>query len=46
MLQEVHPDDYVVATEDSHMVEELLEVAFEYVGLSWKEHKEIDHSYS
>jgi hypothetical protein len=27
------PDDYVVATEDSHTVEEFLEVAFGYVGL-------------
>ena len=40
-----HPNDYVAATEDSHMVE-LLEMAFEYVGLNWKEHIEIDQSYS
>ncbi|PHT71813.1 GDP-mannose 4,6 dehydratase 1 [Capsicum annuum] len=39
------PDDYVVATEDSHTVEEFLEVAFGCVGLNWKEHVEIDKRY-
>ena len=42
MLQQEKPDDYVVATEDSHTVEEFLEEAFGYVGLNWKEHIEID----
>ncbi|KAJ8545753.1 hypothetical protein K7X08_018336 [Anisodus acutangulus] len=37
MLQQEKPDDYVVATEDSHTVEEFLEVAFGYVGLNWRE---------
>ncbi|GBG92014.1 hypothetical protein CBR_g54109 [Chara braunii] len=45
MLQQDVPDDYVVATEDSHTVEELLEEAFSYVGLNWKEHVEIDPKY-
>ncbi|KAL3345962.1 hypothetical protein AABB24_024756 [Solanum stoloniferum] len=45
MLQQEKPDDYVVATEDSHTVEEFLEVAFRYVGLNWKEHVEIDKRY-
>ncbi|KAM3363036.1 hypothetical protein P3S68_017890 [Capsicum galapagoense] len=45
MLQQEKPDDYVVATEDSHTVEEFLEVAFGCVGLNWKEHVEIDKRY-
>ncbi|KAL2654062.1 hypothetical protein R1flu_022190 [Riccia fluitans] len=42
MLQQDKPDDYVVATEDSHTVEEFLEAAFGYVGLNWKDYVAID----
>jgi hypothetical protein len=42
MLQQEKPDDYVVATEESHTVEEFLEEAFGFVGLDWKEYVEID----
>eukprot|EP00897_Mesotaenium_endlicherianum_P007352 jgi/Mesen1/6645/ME000340S05812 len=45
MLQQEKPDDYVVATEDSHTVEEFLVEAFGYVGLDWKEHVEVDPRY-
>jgi GDPmannose 4,6-dehydratase len=45
MLQQDAPDDYVVATEESHTVEEFLEVAFGYVGLSWRDHVVIDKRY-
>lgn len=45
MLQQEKADDYVVATEDSHTVEEFLEVAFGYVGLNWKDHVVIDKRY-
>jgi len=45
MLQQEKPDDYVVATEDSHTVEEFLEESFGYVGLNWKDHVEIDPRY-
>ncbi|MBA0743290.1 hypothetical protein Gogos_005992, partial [Gossypium gossypioides] len=45
MLQQEKPDDYVVATEESHTVEEFLEVAFSYVGLKWKDHAVIDKWY-
>ncbi|KAH7284504.1 hypothetical protein KP509_34G057100 [Ceratopteris richardii] len=45
MLQQDEPDDYVVATEESHTVEELLEVAFEHVELNWRNHVEIDVNY-
>ncbi|CAN4086561.1 unnamed protein product [Withania somnifera] len=45
MLQQEKPDDYVVATEESHTVEEFLEVAFGYVGLNWSDHVVIDKRY-
>jgi len=45
MLQQDKPDDYVVATDDSHTVEEFLKEAFGYVGLDWKEHVLIDPRY-
>lgn len=42
MLQQPQPDDYVVATGEKHSVRELVELAFDYVGLDWKRHVEID----
>jgi len=42
MLQQDGPDDYVVATGQQHSVGELVELAFDCVGLNWKEHVEID----
>jgi GDPmannose 4,6-dehydratase len=38
MLQQDTPDDYVVATGETHSVRELVEVAFEHLGLDWHEH--------
>lgn len=38
MLQQDTPEDYVVATGETHSVERLLEVAFETVDLNWKDH--------
>src|SRR6202011_1028166 len=35
MLQQPEPDDYVVATGQSHTVRELLNEAFGYLGLEW-----------
>jgi GDPmannose 4,6-dehydratase len=37
MLQQPEPDDYVIATGESHTVQELAEVAFRAVGLDWRE---------
>lgn len=45
MLQQDKPDDYVVATDDSHTVEEFLKEAFGYVGLDWNDHVLIDPRY-
>ncbi|BAF18649.1 Os06g0137700, partial [Oryza sativa Japonica Group] len=45
MLQQDKPGDYVVATEESHTVEEFLQAAFGYAGLNWKDHVVIDKKY-
>ena len=42
MLQQPEPDDYIVATGETHSVKEFLELAFEHAGLDWKKHVEID----
>jgi GDPmannose 4,6-dehydratase len=42
MLQQPEPDDYVVATGETHSVKEFLELAFSRAGLDWKKHVEID----
>ncbi|HEV2946138.1 MAG TPA: GDP-mannose 4,6-dehydratase [Gemmataceae bacterium] len=38
MLQQETPDDYVVATGESHSVRELVETAFAHVGLDWRKY--------
>ena len=38
MLQQDKAEDYVIATGETHSVEELVAVAFEYVGLDWKQY--------
>jgi GDPmannose 4,6-dehydratase len=38
MLQQDAPDNYVVATGETHSVEELVELAFSYVDLDWREY--------
>jgi len=45
MLQQDMPDDYVIATGQSHTVRELVEVAFGELGLDWKKHVELDARY-
>ncbi|GFN29864.1 GDP-mannose 4,6-dehydratase [Paenibacillus xylaniclasticus] len=42
MLQQDEPDDYVIATGETHSVTELLEVAFGYVGLDYRDYVVID----
>jgi GDPmannose 4,6-dehydratase len=42
MVQRDEPDDYVVATGESHSVRELCEVAFDHVGLCWEDHVTVD----
>jgi len=45
MLQQDEPDDYVIATGEAHSVRDLLEEAFSYAGLDWRDHVEIDPKY-
>ena len=42
MLQQSQPDDYVIATGESHSVRELVEVAFERVNLDWNKYVRLD----
>ncbi|MCI0586504.1 MAG: GDP-mannose 4,6-dehydratase [Planctomycetes bacterium] len=42
MLQQASPEDYVVATGESHTVRELVEVAFARAGLDWNKHVVLD----
>ncbi len=45
MLQQEKPDDYVIATNETHSVKEFLEIAFGHAGLDWRKHVEIDSRY-
>lgn len=45
MLQQPQPDDYVLATGESHTIRELLEVAFSHVGLHWQDHVQVDNRF-
>lgn len=45
MLQQDEADDYVIATNETHTVQEFVEKAFERVGLNWKDHVEFDERY-
>jgi GDPmannose 4,6-dehydratase len=45
MLQEDEPDDYVIATGETHSVREFCERAFAHVGLDYRDHVEIDPRY-
>lgn len=45
MLQNPKADDYVIATGETHTVEELLRIAFERVELNWKDHVIVDKAF-
>jgi GDPmannose 4,6-dehydratase len=42
MLQQDTPDDYVIASDETHSVRELCEIAFARVDLDWQEHVKVD----
>ena len=44
MLQQDRPDDYVIATGESHSVRDLVEIAFAHAGLDWQKYVRIDPS--
>jgi GDPmannose 4,6-dehydratase len=45
MLQQDQPDDYVIATGETHTVREFLEVSFSHLGLDWQQYVKIDPKY-
>ena len=45
MLQQSVPDDYVIATGETHSVREWLEECFSYLGLNWQDYVVIDPQY-
>ncbi len=45
MLQQDEPDDYVVATGETHSVRELCEIAFDRAGLDWEAHVVVDEQF-
>jgi GDPmannose 4,6-dehydratase len=45
MLQHDRPDDFVVATGETHTVQEFCEEAFAHVGLEWQKYVELDKRY-
>jgi GDPmannose 4,6-dehydratase len=45
MLQQSEPDDFVIATGETHTVREFVATAFGLVGLDWQKHVKIDPRY-
>jgi GDPmannose 4,6-dehydratase len=45
MLQQEAPDDYVIATNETHTVKEFVERAFDHVNLDWKDYVKYDPRY-
>jgi len=45
MLQQPSPDDYVVATGETHTVREFAEAAFSTVGLDYRDHVKVDEQF-
>jgi len=45
MLQQEQPDDFVIATGQSHSVKEFAELAFDHAGLDWERHTLVDPRY-
>ncbi|MEI8340904.1 MAG: GDP-mannose 4,6-dehydratase [Verrucomicrobiota bacterium] len=45
MMQQPEPDDYVLATNETHSVREFIEIAFGHLGLDWKEFVKYDERY-
>jgi GDPmannose 4,6-dehydratase len=42
MLQQDEPDNYVIATGETHSIREMCEATFRYVGLDWQDHVVVD----
>jgi GDPmannose 4,6-dehydratase len=44
MLQQDEPDDFVICTEQTHMILDFVKISFEYVNLDYTKYVEIDSS--
>ena len=42
MLQQKKPEDFIIATGETHTVEELVEIAFSHLGLEWRDYVKVD----
>jgi GDPmannose 4,6-dehydratase len=45
MLQQEEPEDFVIATGETYAVREFVEKVFDYLGLDWERHVEVDPRY-
>lgn len=45
MLQQEKPDDYIIASGETHSVRELVECAFNCVGLNWQDYVSVDPAF-
>jgi GDPmannose 4,6-dehydratase len=45
MLQQDTPDDYVIATNETHTIKEFLKMTFDIAGLDWQQHTKIDERF-
>ncbi|MDO8509370.1 MAG: GDP-mannose 4,6-dehydratase [Nanoarchaeota archaeon] len=45
MLQQDEPDDYVIATGETHSVKEFAQEAFNVLGLNWEEYVKVDSKF-
>ncbi|MEL6230463.1 MAG: GDP-mannose 4,6-dehydratase [Cyanobacteria bacterium J06627_3] len=45
MLQQDTPDDYIIASGETHTVKELVDCAFSYVGLNWQDYVSVDPAF-
>ncbi|MBD2082335.1 GDP-mannose 4,6-dehydratase [Leptolyngbya sp. FACHB-17] len=45
MLQQEQPDDYIIASGETHSVRELVQTAFDCVGLNWENYVSVDPNF-
>ncbi|MBW4627164.1 MAG: GDP-mannose 4,6-dehydratase [Brasilonema octagenarum HA4186-MV1] len=45
MLQQEQPDDFIIASGETHSVRELVECAFNYIGLNWQDYVSVDPAF-
>ncbi|MHC5720558.1 MAG: GDP-mannose 4,6-dehydratase, partial [Nostoc sp.] len=45
IMQQAQPDDYIIARGETHSVRELVECAFNCVGLNWQDYVSVDPAF-